>query len=154
MISNLKKAQVITVDQADRTKWGTYPLMLQAYIEGDMATFVNDPAGERWLGNKSVREKAKELFDQVGDSTYMDDHYSYAFIVSESEGLVCIACFDAGGKEDLGQIITLGATGEFTTPKLYPATLTPEQVLEQAKEDGAAGILVHYHDGTYAILKV
>lgn len=149
----IKKAKKLTLKTLDRKAYQTYPLLAQAHIEGDLVALATEPEGDKWYGSKTAVKKAQEQFERVYTDSSLEDDHQYIFRHSD-EGLILIAILDSNGKEDLGQIITLGAMGEFTTPKVYPANLSPEDACTLAKADGAVGLFVHFFDGTYGVIKV
>ncbi len=152
-MDDIKKAKKLTLKTLDRTAYRKYPLMVQALVEGELASMTVKPDGNTWAGNKASVAKAQEIYERLHDDTYLDENYTYVFRLAE-DGIVLVAVYNEAGVEDMGQLITLGNTGEFTTPKLYPASLTPEDAVTLAKADGAIGLSLHFFDGSYGILKV
>lgn len=151
-MDNLRKPKTITLKTLDRKAYRTYPLMVQAWVQGELVSMTKKADGNNlWAGSNVA--SAQEQYETAHDDMYLDDNCTYVFRQSD-EGLVLVAVYDADSKEDMGQLITLGATGEFTTPKLYQASLTPEDAVTLAKADGAKGLFIHFFDGSYAILKV
>lgn len=149
-ITNAKK---VTPDTVDLKKAGKYPLLVQAHVEGKLVKMYYNNAEREWFGDEPDVEKAKEIYERLHDDMYLEDNHSYVFKLTD-EGLICIAVlYGKDGAEDFGQIITLGLMGELTTPKLYNASDMVERAVQNAKEDEAKGLLLHYYDGTYELLQ-
>ena len=149
----IKQAKKVTLATLDRDAYRRYPLLVQAQIKGALVCLATEAEGDKWYGSDKATKNAIKAFERVYTDSRLEDDHKYVFRLAE-EGLILIAIYDKDGKEDLGQLITLGAMGEFTTPKVYPANLTPEDAVAIAKADGAIGLFIHFYDGTYASLKV
>lgn len=149
----IKDAKLVTIETLNHAGYRTYPLLIQALVEGELVSMTVKPEGNIWNGDAKAVGEAKEIYGRLYDDTYLDDDHTYVFRLAE-DGIVLVAIYDETGKENMVQLITLGSTGEFVTPKLYPASLIPKDALGLAKIDGAKGLSIHFFDGTVQTLKV